>query len=126
MLDIKRVNQDKRGEIYVISGDSLPFPELTLLITKQGFARGGCVHENHDEHTIILDGEVTYFKKGRAPSSLKADETQFSGTFNPKGVPHYMVSLTNSVVLEWGAPAEEKGKHYKPYRDIVERINKEA
>ena len=126
MLEIKKIDQNKQGEIYSLEGDSLPFQDLTILITKQGFARGGSVHNLHDENTVIISGDVTYFKKGRAPEHLTAGEKKFSGTIIPKEVPHYFISLSDSIVLEWGVSPEEKAGEYKPYREIVNKINKEV
>ena len=42
MLKLELLHQDERGEIYLITGDSLKeHQEITLFKTNKGYARGG-------------------------------------------------------------------------------------
>ncbi len=122
MLKLKRVHKDKRGEIYVLS---VVGKELTFLITKKGYARGGCVHKINHENVFVLSGKIKYVIKGVHKNNniykQICDEGARAETF--KGTPHYFVSLTDSIVMEWGATKAEKDKKYKPFRDIVNKIN---
>ena len=119
MLKIRRVHKDKRGEIYILP---IANQDLVFLITNKGYARGGCVHDINDEELLVLKGEIKYVIKGIQRDVVQICSEGMSVTA-PKGVPHYFISLTDSVIMEWGATQEEKDKKYKPFRDIVDKIN---
>jgi mannose-6-phosphate isomerase-like protein (cupin superfamily) len=122
MLKIKKVNEDKRGAIYTIVGDDLKeLKEIVLLVTKEGFARGGCVHNNSKEHFIVVEGEVEYHI-GRSKYRFKTGCKDFIC----KKIPHYFKSLTDSIVIEFGVNPEEKGIKDEEMKKLVDEINAEA
>lgn len=117
MLTMEKVFEDDRGEIYVITGLE---KDVVINTTKKGYARGGCYHEQNDEHFVVIKGMVRLYVDGH-------EEVYHSGMteYIPKGAPHMMKALTDCVTMEWGSTREEKGTYYAPYREWVEEINKE-
>jgi quercetin dioxygenase-like cupin family protein len=117
-MNLILIHTDKRGSILGWHGEELKHPEVAIFITKKDFARGGCIHKDSDEYTCIISGEVSY-QIGSKTIKLKDG----GSAVIPKNTPHYFVSLTDSVVLEWGAKPEEKQEKYKSFRQRVDRIN---
>lgn len=120
MLKLERVHQDKRGEIYSLMDKSW-LANIVLLITEQGCARGGCVHKESDEYVTVLGGRIKFYIEGMEPRILKKGDN----IIVPCGKPHYFVSLTSSLVIEWGITFLDKGKYNKSFRNIVNKINEE-
>jgi len=121
-LELRKIHEGKRGEIHIITGDSLKDEEITIFITKRKFARGGCIHKENDEHCVVLEGYVECFLKDRKAEILRKGQT-----FKiPKNTPHYFVSLSDSIVMEFGATPEEKKEKHPEFRKIVDEINKDA
>lgn len=119
-LKLHKIHEDKRGEIYIVTGDSLKDDEVTLFITKRGFARGGCIHKKNDEYCVVLEGYVEYILK-RETKFLRKGETLLI----PKNTPHYFIALTDCLVAEWGATLEEKKERDEEFRKRVDEINEE-
>lgn len=119
MLKITQVHQDNRGEIHIITGDLKECQEITLLSTKKGFARGGCVHRLNDEFCVVLEGKIKHFIGDNKPRILQKGQS----IIVPKNTPHYIVSLTDSLIMEWGVTPEEKGEKDKTFREVVDKIN---
>jgi len=118
MLNLKEIHKDYRGEIYLLEGDLKEDKEITIFSTKSGFARGGCIHRINNEHNVVLEGEIRYFIGEKEIIMKKGDSA-----ITPRETAHYFVSLTDSLVIEWGCIPEEKIEKYKPFRDIVDKIN---
>lgn len=118
MLKLEMIHKDERGEIYLIKGDLKEHKELTLFITNEGYARGGCVHNKHDENCVVFEGSIIYYM-GKAKIPMHKGDTETI----PKGTPHYFLSQTRSVVMEWGADPEEKMMKHKEFRQMMEEIN---
>jgi len=110
-----RINKDRRGCICILKGRG--FNEITIFETKQDKARGGCIHKVNDEIFCVVSGIVTlvYGKKKKTFSK--------GCVMIKKNTPHYYKSLTDSVVLEFGATAKEKKVKYELYRRKVNAIN---
>ena len=125
-MKLDKLHGDDRGEIYLLTGFK-EYPEVTMFTTKEGYARGGCIHNVHDEYCCVLEGEIEYHlidnsgddMFGHASFKLKVGQT----ITIPKGTPHYFLSKTDSVVLEWGATPEEKKEKHQFMRKIVDDIN---
>jgi quercetin dioxygenase-like cupin family protein len=117
MLEIKKVHEDERGEIYTIPLEK--DKELTILMTNKGYARGGCVHFKNNENCIVVKGKIQYFK-GDTNITLTMGDT----VYIPKGTPHFYISETDSILMEWGATLKEKDTKHVPFRNIVLDINK--
>ena len=122
MLEIKKVNEDERGSIYSITGDEIkPHHELVLLCTKKGYARGGCIHYKNAEYIVIIEGKVDYHIR-RAEIWMKKGDTEYI----PATAPHYLVSKTDSIVMEWGPEPNEKDTKDSVMREYVNKINRKA
>ena len=118
MLKLKKLYEDKRGEIYLIKGDLKEHEEITIFTTEKGYARGGCIHNLHQEFCTILEGKVKYQVGDEIKEYLAGDTLII-----PVSTPHYFLALTDCVVIEWGASPEEKKEKYLPFRQIVDAIN---
>lgn len=114
----KKIYEDKRGEIYVVTGLFMEERELTLFTTRKGYSRGGCIHKDSDEWCCVLDGVIEYYVEGRSPERFHVGR----GTLIPKNTQHFFIALTDSIVIEWGpTPAEKKQKGI--WREYVVKIN---
>lgn len=122
MLKFKKVHEDERGEIDIIVDDEdwKDLKEITILTTKEGFARGGSIHNLNEETCLVVDGEIEYHMRGFTERLRAGDRTLV-----PVGIPHYFISLTNSTVIEYGATPEEKKEKDPEIGRIVDQINKE-
>lgn len=120
-MKLNTIHQDSRGSISLVEGNELDYPEVTIFHTKDGFARGGCVHNFNNEYVCVISGLVDYVV-GNSRFLLRDGDL----TVIPAGIPHYFVSLTDSVVLEWGATPEEKKEKHPEFRAIVDKINDSA
>lgn len=122
-MELVNIHSDKRGYINLLKGAELSsLEEVTIFKTKKGKARGGCIHRQSCEYVVVIEGTIKY--------SLFYLDVEYNYTlskgdnlFIPSSTPHYFVSLTDSVVLEWGAREEEKKEKHTPTREIVDRIN---
>jgi mannose-6-phosphate isomerase-like protein (cupin superfamily) len=122
MLELKKVHEDDRGEIYAIPlGED---KELTILVTNRGYARGGCIHPDSNERCVVVKGRIQYFKGDTNTTLTDNSFLQPNSLFIPKGTPHFYISETDSILLEWGATVKEKDMKHLPFRNIVIDINK--
>lgn len=119
-MKLETVQTDERGGIYSITGEEIESPEYAILKSKKNMARGGCIHANHSENLVVLEGRILYFSS-LTPNGVLL--TKGDSYFLPPNVPHYYISLTDSIVMEWGCPPEEKKVKHKEYRAIVESHN---
>lgn len=119
-MKLVKVCEDKRGYTHTIEDDNLGVPEITMFYTKKGYARGGCVHK-HPEVFCVVSGDVTLVC-GELVVRMDSGMTHDI----PKGSPHYYISKTDSVVLEWGTIGEDKQTKHETYRNIVNQINDTA
>lgn len=120
-MELKRIHADYRGSIDLLEGNEFHFDEVTVFYTVEGMARGGCIHPYNDEYTTVIDGWVEYVI-GEKTYRMGVGES----IVIPKNTPHYFVSLTDSVVLEWGATPEEKKHKHPRFREIVEKWNNDT
>lgn len=120
-MNLNSIHQDNRGQIFIITGEELGHPEMTMFHTKKGFARGGCVHNLSDEFICVVKGMIEYVMGGDYMTLQDGDSMVV-----PKGMPHYFYSITDSVVMEWGATPEEKKHKHPEYRQRVDKINDSA
>jgi len=121
-MKLNLIQKDKRGTIYSITDKDLPFEEITLFFTKGGYARGGCIHRKNDENFCVISGTIKYV---RGENSKDAHYYFSTGKAEiiPKNTPHYFLSVTDSVVMEWGATIAEKQEKHSKTRKIVEELN---
>jgi len=117
MIEFKHIHEDERGSIECFYIDGV---EYTILTTKKGFARGGCIHPEHDEYAVILEGIVFYYVMGQPVKQYIKGENLLI----KKNTPHYLLATTDAVTLEWGALPKEKDIKDKEFREIVDNINR--
>lgn len=134
-MKLNKIHEDERGEIYTITGEEMDTPEITMLVTKKGFARGGCIHELRDEFCVCIEGIVEHYTEGvdidRQISPAPPHKEGFKlvnlhkgkPVLIPHGTPHYFYSKTDSIVLEFGAKIEDTTKH-QATRNFIDQINK--
>lgn len=132
-MNLNNIHSDNRGSIDALVGDCLKeCPEIAILYTKAGYARGGCLHEFSQEYLTVLEGKIDYYYAVYEPKEVEGFERkEYVVTLN-KGqsividpnTPHYFISLKDSVVAEWGPTIEEKQGRDEKYRNIVLAINK--
>ena len=120
-MKLDSIQNDNRGEILLLTGLS-NYPECTVFKTKRGYARGGCVHNINDEFVVVIEGSIEYFcytPRGMSRTSMySGDRIKVI-----HGTPHYFISHTDSVVLEWGATPSEKQHKHEDFRKIVDEHN---
>lgn len=115
------IHEDARGFIKAITGGFETCPELTIMKTNAGFARGGCIHPESKEHLVVIEGVIKYvYGEDQKHKMLQAGQ----GITIDKNIPHFFLSITDSIVAEWGPQIEEKQGKYQPMRDLVNSINK--
>jgi len=120
-LKFEKIHEDNRGEIYLVLDALREGRELTLFTTRNGYARGGCIHRKSGESCVVIKGEIKYWIGDNTPIIMSRGDT----CYIEAGVPHYFVALTDeTVVMEWGALPEEKKEKYPSSRFIVDIINK--
>lgn len=117
-MRLETIHKDSRGSINLILGDLSEFKEITVFKTVSGKARGGCVHNKHQEFCCVLEGSIEYYI-GDDCLVMQAGEV----VTIPQSTPHYFISITDSVVAEWGASPEEKQVKHLQFRHIVDEIN---
>lgn len=120
-MKLNKIHADKRGEIYTITGEILKNPEITMLYTKAGISRGGCIHPQSIETLIVIEGEIEYVW-GEHKEIMKSGDS----ITIPNNTPHYLTSITDSVVIEFGPSIEEKQIKHEEFRKKVEELNKNA
>ena len=123
-MELTEIHKDKRGSIYSLTGSPISLPEYSLMETKAGLCRGGCIHRKHSEHLVVLEGEIVYYY--RLPGKKKLSEKKMSigdSITIPPSTPHYVYSITNSVIMEFGVDIDEKKEKYAEFRKIVETVN---
>lgn len=117
-MKLKEIHSDARGKITLLTED-MKWDEVTIFTTKAGYARGGCIHENSLEYSSIMQGHVIYQIGDKHVDCYVGDTVKI-----PAGEPHYFISVTDSIVLEWGATPEEKKEKHEVFRHIVDNFNK--
>jgi len=113
-MNLTLVHSDKRGKIYVL--ELSEGKELKVLKTNKGYARGACQH-TEEEQCLVIDGIIDSDIAG------KKDFYMAGQTFKiPANAPHYIKSITNSIIMEWGASLKGTTKDSEMLK-IVEEIN---
>lgn len=135
-MKLDHIFSDNRGSIHAITEGLYQYPEVAILQTKAGLARGGCIHDDSTEYLTVLEGKIIYVYGGKPENSNSNTITINQEGHNliymnvgdsiaikPK-TPHYFISVTDSTVCEWGANPEEKKAKHEKFRAIVMEYNK--
>src|SRR3990167_7395459 len=117
-MKLTKIHEDNRGTISILEEDLQGLSEVTIFHTNAGYARGGCIHYLSQEYNTVIIGDIIYYI-GDEKLSMKTGES----CIIPKSTSHYFISLTDSIVVEWGATPEEKIEKHIKTRKIVEEIN---
>ena len=119
-MKIDNIHSDDRGFIKAITGELKSCPEIAIMKTSAGKCRGGCIHRKSKEHLCVIEGVINYvYGDEQTHVMLKPGQ---SITIEPN-TPHYFLSLTDSIIIEWGAQLEEKQEKHEAFRKIVMEIN---
>lgn len=122
-MKINNIHSDNRGFIKALTGDLQTCPEIAIMKTNAGCARGGCIHRKNKEHLCVLEGSIEYVY-GDENVHVMLQQGQ-SITIEPN-TPHFFLSLSDSLVAEWGATLEEKQEKHTAFRKIVMEINNDS
>lgn len=119
-MKLDNIHEDDRGFIKALTGDLKTFPEIAIMKTNAGFARGGCIHHKSKEHLCVIEGTIKYvYGNDEKHVMLSPGQTI---TIEPS-TPHFFLSITDSIVAEWGPQLEEKQDKHEAFRKIVMEIN---
>jgi quercetin dioxygenase-like cupin family protein len=124
-MQLNKINEDDRGSIHAITGALLNIPEVAIMKTKAGLARGGCIHYKSHEYLCVLEGKITYhYHLQGLPFEYVREMKAGDIICIPPNTPHYMVSDTDSIIAEWGPTPEEKQVKHEQMRRLVLEHNK--
>ena len=118
MLNIKKEHEDNRRTIYLLEGVYKDGKECTILEIKKGKALGGCIHNETYEYFYVLKGKLQV----TGTIGDGAYSTGSCGAFN-KGVPHMVVALEDTIMIEHGIKPSDKNLKDEQMRKEVDRIN---
>jgi len=119
-MKLDNIHEDNRGAIMALTGDLKDYPEIAILKTNENYARGGCIHRKHIEHLCVFEGHIKYVY--RFPNETEIQEAYLGpgeGISIPANTPHYYISLSDSIVGEWGCDLDEKQEKHEEFRKIV-------
>lgn len=119
-MNLTKIHEDCRGSIHSLTGD-MNLPEVAIMKTVAGLARGGCIHRESCEYLCVIEGKITYHYT--LPGGSEVSRVMGPGEVIciPPMTPHYMVSDTDSIIMEWGCfPHEKQEKHPEMRRMVVE------
>lgn len=124
-MELKTLLEDKRGSINIIVGLEFSlFPEITLFKTNKGYARGGCIHSESEEHLVVIEGTIKYIYQEQLTKEIEEVELEVGDRWSiPPNTPHYLISITDSIVMEWGPKVEEKQVKHEDFRKRVDEWN---
>lgn len=124
-MEIKKIHEDSRGEIFSLVGSPLKLEEISIMTCKKGFSRGGCIHRENAEHLCVLEGKLEYVYKETEKKFFSNQVILEAGQSItiPPGAPHYLIALTDCTFIEFGCFIEEKKEKYENFRKVVEKIN---
>lgn len=121
-MQFKFEGEDSRGKVWsFMIGDI----EYILFFTKAGCMRGGDYHSRR-QYNLVLEGAIDFIRLYvLSIDSTEMNDSYYNGemTVTPANVPHYMVSITDSYVLEWHELPKTRAI-YEPYRKLVEESKK--
>lgn len=118
MLEIRKVHEDSRGEIFEVLLDK---KQTGLIVsTKKGKARGGHYHPRTQE-MYVVKGRFEYItmQKGRKETEKRRIIKEGAFISVPPNEIHMMIAKTDCVFFESMRGGYE-AKNYPPYRKIVE------
>lgn len=122
-MQLNNIHSDNRGTIDALVGSELvTCPEVTIFRTRKGHARGGCIHPESVEHLCVIEGFIIYVYENADGIQYKNLYAGNSFTISPN-IPHYFISITDSIVAEWGPQISEKQGKHEGFRKIVMEIN---
>lgn len=134
-MKFSHIFSDHRGTIHAITDGLYQYPEIAIMQTKAGLARGGCIHHDSIEYLTVLEGTIVYVYGGN-PNNSNARKIDIdtvgkcsvrmnagdSIAIQPN-TPHYFISMTDSTIAEWGAKLSEKQEKHEAFRKIVMEYN---
>ena len=118
-MELKKIHEDNRGYIYLVKDLLEDNKEFTLLQTKKGFARGGCLHSKN-ENLVVIKGKIKFIW-GEEEKIMNAGESFVIPAYKP----HAWVAMEDSITSEWGITSKEKEADKKDpkLRKIIDELN---
>lgn len=135
-MNLAHIFTDHRGSIHAITEGLYKYPEVAILQTKAGLARGGCIHDKSQEFLTVIEGQIIYIYGAPLDNSNATDflvnkDGNIEVLMNvgesiciKPNTPHYFISLTDSTVCEWGADPSEKQAKHEAFRALANAHNK--
>ena len=118
MIEIKKVSEDARGNLYILNNDGIQFAHLATI--KAGASRGGHFHKE-PEKIIILDGEVDYFLTDvKSKKEVRGSISEGEAINVKAGIAHLLVAKTDTLLT--GIIGKVEPTNYEPYRKVVEEF----
>lgn len=115
---MKFEGEDSRGKVWsFMIGDI----EYILFFTKAGCMRGGDYHSRR-QFNVVLQGTIIFTTR-RLGYDFPNTYLMGESAITEKNIPHHMLSVTDSWVLEWHELPKTR-KIYQPYRKLVEESKK--
>lgn len=125
-MELNKIHEDKRGAIFSVTGKIMVHEEVSFLQTNMGFARGGCIHRIHAEHLTVIEGHIDYYYRLPNENDIFVERMKAGESITiPPNTPHYMISITDSIIAEWGCQVEEKQEKHEEFRKIVMAHNED-
>lgn len=106
--------EDWRGKVWsMVIGDL----EYILFYTKDRCLRGGDFHTNK-QYNVVLQGAIWFTKRNEFGIEEAMLLREGKAIVTDGGIPHYMMSIGESWVLEWHELPKDR-TIYEPYRKLV-------
>ena len=80
-MKFEKIHEDNRGEIYLVLDALQEGRELTLFTTRNGYARGGCIHRKSGESCVVIKGEIKYWIGDKDPIIMSLGDTSSTGPY---------------------------------------------
>lgn len=115
-MEFKLVNRDERGEILTDKIDGISY---WISHTRQGFGRGGDIHEGW-QYNIVLKGSFEVNLMLPDGEEVRVYKAPVMVSIPPE-VPHVFIALEDSYMMEWHdhkLPPYSEKRYYEPYRRL--------
>lgn len=115
MIEIKKINEDSRGQMY---GYSLNGRQHIIVTYNSGKSRGGHYHQTHQWH-IVLGGRFRVSLHDMNTGEERVREMQEGDSmYIPAGIAHLFEALEESVMAE-SRSGDYEATEYEPFRKLA-------
>jgi len=102
IIPFEFIHKDYRGSIHCFYVGT---KEYSILETKKGYARGGCVHGDDVEYFTILEGKIEYWMELNGKMRCVV-YNKGKSSWVPRGSVHYSLALQDTVMMEWNTDVQ--------------------